>query len=706
MRPSTPAALAALVLAGAPASPQQLPPAKAELVQLDVVVTDAQGKPVRDLTREDFEVLEDGRPQRLAQFVVVMRNAAAGPAGVMYGPGGPASSPGGDPGRHILIVVDDLHLAHDALERTKDALRRLVDEHVGAEDRVAVLATGASRVVQQFTRDRAVVRQAILRLTARPARVASARGSQMTPAEAELILRGDQGALQLAARRLIAEPGSVLSGADSGARERWAEREVERQARALLAEALRFSVGTLRVVEDAVRGLASLPGRKLCLLASEGFLVGTGTGEERRHDLERVIDAATRSGAVVYALDGRGLVTAATDASAAALDVPPGLPARVERQGEQLLRATLDTVASDTGGFVARGSNDLVAGLRRMLDDNDAYYLMAYEPTSTKRDGRFRRIEVRLPRRRGLTVRTRRGYFAPDDRLRTDGSGRAAPRVRPQPPSEASAWAVLGMPLPNDGVAVRLTADYLQLPATGPQAVVRAHVDAAGLPWREAEGRRQRAAVELVGGVYDVDGNPVGAPFTRRADLDLGAVEHRRTSESGLRYQQVLPLAPGRYQVRLIVREPGLAPLGGAVQWLDVPDLADKKLAMSGVFLSSSVPAGAMTGEAETIRDAHTRRRFERGEGLYFQFYVYNPLAGETGATDVVLQAQIWAAGKVVAASKPRPAALQVKDGVPLPETNGISLEGVPPGRYELRIVVVDRNAGATIMRSVDFAVD
>ncbi len=94
------------------------------------------------------------------------------------------------------------------------------------------------------------------------------------------------------------------------------------------------------------------------------------------------------------------------------------------------------------------------------------------------------------------------------------------------------------------------------------------------------------------------------------------------------------------------------------------------------------------------------------GSSVYFQLYVYNVLADEKGASDVVLQAQIRSGDKLLAASKPQPLSFQQKDGVPLPQTNGMSLEGLDPGRYDLRVVVVDRRANATAYRSVDFTVE
>jgi hypothetical protein len=311
-------------------------------------------------------------------------------------------------------------------------------------------------------------------------------------------------------------------------------------------------------------------------------------------------------------------------------------------------------------------------------------------------------------------VRARKGYLAPDERSRPSRSDRtratAPPVSAPASLDEAESRAALSAPLPPNGVSVRLTADYLDLPPAGPQAIVQAHVDVAGLRWQAVQGRH-RADAELVGGVYGATGSPVGLPFGRRFDLDLAPDEYERALQAGLQYQQRLLLEPGRYEVRLIVREPGLAPLGGTAQAIEIPNLGNGKLTLSGVFLSTSalpagVPALDGAGSSETLRDAQVRRRFKSGEGVYFQLYVYNVQVDETGASDAVLQAQIRSGAKLVAVSKPQPVTFQQKDGGPLPQSNGMSLEGLAPGRHELRVVVVDRKANVTAFRDIDFTVE
>jgi VWFA-related protein len=598
----------------------------------------------------------------------------------------------------------------------------MLDEGTAPEDEIALVTTSGG-VLHQLTRDRAVVKAAVSRLTLRDTSVSPARGSRMTAEQAALILRGDRSAVDLATGTIVNEPGSLYAGASpqaalsappgeagaaggvgvtAEARDTAAEKEVRRQADAVLAEALRFSAATTSVVEDVVRSLAPHPGRKVCILVSDGFLDGTGTRDERAVDLRRVIDAATRSGTVVYTLDAGGL-SSGSDAGAAGLAVAPGLEDRVHRKSEQLLTETLVALASSTGGFLVRGTNDLAAGLRRMIEDNAGYYVLAYEPVATRRDGRFRKIELRVPAHRDYRVRTRAGYFAPDD------------RKRPAPDVKAAAGAVTTL---DEGaarkvladaararpsaLAVRLSADFVTLDSTGPQVILNAHVDLARAAWRDAPGRKH-SDLEIVGGAYDAAGQPVGSVFGRQTAFDVALKDHPRALAQGLTYRHVLPLPPGRYEIRLLAREPG-GGAGLAVQTVEVPDLAAHALALSGVFLAASGTGDA--APADAVR-AQALRRFARDASIDFQVYAYNVTDSDTSAADAVLQAQVWTpGGKTLAASKPVPLRLERKDGTVLPETNTIGLTGLEPGAYELRVVVVDRKANATATRRLDFAIE
>ena len=424
------------------------------------MVSDPKGTVVRDLTQSDFQILEDGKVQTASQFFVVTRPRSA--AGAEPGPSrpgvvvdAPTTIPGdAGPSRHVVLVVDDLHIGLQSMDEAKRALHRFVGEVAAADDSIAFVTTSGALPVQQFTRDRAVLGQAIERLVTREPSSANNRSARLTQEQAALVLKGDRSAIELGIETVMTEPGSLLeaeqpAGLGGGRprrtvgrrrrrghgappttrRERLAQREVERQATQILNEALRYSGATMNTLEDVVRGFARMPGRKLALVVSDGFLDGAGSRESRSVDLRRVLDAATRSGTVVYALDSRGLLTG-SDASTTTTGASPGLQARVARAAEQIKRDTLSTLSDGTGGFLIRGTNEPMGGLRRMLDDNEAYYLMAYESTNTKRDGRFRED-------RGADPEPARAQGAHAHGLLRPGCQQARgcpPRGRPPPP--------------------------------------------------------------------------------------------------------------------------------------------------------------------------------------------------------------------------------------------------------------------------------
>jgi VWFA-related protein len=513
-----------------------LPEARAEIVQIDVVVNDPEGNLVRDLGPNDFEVLEDGKKQRVTHFHFVGRREALPASAAEAPPAAPPAVPAPEEplaappaeappvlSRNVLIVVDDLHIALQGLQETKLALRRILDEFVTAQDEVALVSTSGAVIMDTFSRERGPLLEAINQLKLRQKTVAETRGSRMTAAQAEMVLSGDRGAVELAGRNLVAEPGSVYeaggpraavegqasaaagtAGMDE-AKQNVAENEARRQARGVLLEALRFSTVAMGRVDDAVRNLAKLPGRKICLLVSDGFVTGIGTSESRNEDLQRIIDAATRAGAVVYTLYSRGLVAGGIDAGGdiGSSVATGGLNLRIRRQAELMLRTTLQTIAEQTGGFLIHGTNDFASGLRRMLADNSAYYLMAYEPSNLARDGRFRKIEVKVLRPGKHLVRTRRGYLAVGGKKR-----KQAPTLPPEPTTTA------GLPLqepqmrelleqspPAGPITVSLSADYVDLPSVGPIAFARVKMPP------------KAPNTFVLGAVYDEAGAPVGAPF-------------------------------------------------------------------------------------------------------------------------------------------------------------------------------------------------
>ena len=156
--------------------------------------------------------------------------------------------------------------------------------------------------------------------------------------------------------------------------------------------------------------LERIAAAKLPSHTERGFVYDTHLSE-----FKSILAASRRANTAIYFLNSRGL---------------QGLPAMMDAEFSQM-RPQMDmgfafsqeyetaegsvSLASDTGGFTVRNSNDLAAGMKRIGDETRAYYLIGYNPTNTSRDGKFRKIEVKIQGRKGITVRARKGYYAPSE---------------------------------------------------------------------------------------------------------------------------------------------------------------------------------------------------------------------------------------------------------------------------------------------------
>jgi hypothetical protein len=239
------------------------------------------------------------------------------------------------------------------------------------------------------------------------------------------------------------------------------------------------------------------------------------------------------------------------------------------------------------------------------------------------------------------------------------------------------------------------------------QVVVSGSVDVATLPFVRRHDRRQ-ATVESVALVYDEKGAVAATLPTERTAMDLADADYGPFLREGLAYQKAAPLPPGRYQVRLAVREDATGLLGSAWQRVEIPDLAPGRLAVSSLFLlkeGGTSGAAPSPGAAPNLLAAQALRRFRRTESLYVQLYAYNPKRDDSGAIDLVAQAEVRRGGARLATAAPEPMAAGEPQGA-VAHLSRIKLQQFEPGDYELRVTVTDHNANAMASRSVAFTVE
>src|SRR5205085_41363 len=383
----------------------------ANLVQLDVVVTDRDGRQVTDLQPSDFQILEDGHPQQITHFSYINAEPTTEPPPTPTPREKNAPPPAPVPPsnlrpeqvrRTIALVVDDLGLSFESTAATRTALRKFVEQQMRPNDLVAIIRTSAGAgALQQFTSDRRQLLAAIERI------------------RWNATFNNNVGAFAPLASTSFDKGGGARG--DSGAPTASdAETELNNFREDI------FAVGTLGALNYVVRGMHELPGRKSVVLLSEGFQLYRNSNNETNYRvldaLHRLIDLANRASVVIYTMDARGLqytgLTAADSTTGLSSDqLEQQLSSRSERLFET--QSGLRYLAQQTGGFAIVNNNDLARGLRRVFEDQKGYYLIGYRPQGSTFDRRLHHFTARVVTRKDVRVRARTGFYGvPDEELK------------------------------------------------------------------------------------------------------------------------------------------------------------------------------------------------------------------------------------------------------------------------------------------------
>jgi VWFA-related protein len=551
------------------------------LATVDAVVTDDKGRHITDLTPADVEIVERGRRQTVRQVVYVRTTGPAGTStpttGGLRADGAavtPAPEPAPEAGRSNLpardatsrvlaVVVDDLSLSFRSTVDTRKMLTQFLERDVAPGDLVAILRTsGGAGTLQQFTTDRRLLTSAIQKVqwVGRLARFAAgAEARQMPPGDDD-------------------------------------DRD-EQFAADLLVE------GSIGALNYALRGVESLPGRKVVVFVSEG----TGLVRNPRSDIPRalqnVIERANRAGVVLYALDPSGIATTTrSDGSDIAQRRTPNYtneplqraPVSGGRPMEQTLAAagvdwmqrwrivdrqdSLRWLAEQTGGFAIVSQNDISRGIARIVDDTRGYYLIGFD-TALAPGMRPGPADVKVTTlRKGLQIRARRGRFGPANP--DDG-----PLPRPGDPLVAAALS----PFSTGALDVRLTALFGH-DAEGAHVRAVVDLDPAGLVLADTDGRRE-ADLTLLTLAFDDTGEIV-AQSVEPIPVRLDAEAYGLARAHGLRYSVRLPVKrPGGYQVRAVIRENHSERVGTGARFVEVPQVGKGRVALSGVILTNTATA-------------------------------------------------------------------------------------------------------------------
>lgn len=559
---------------GQPAAPQQPPltfRAEVNYVEVDARVLDQQGKFIGDLKPEDFEVLEDGRPQKVSAFslvnIPVERVQRPLFASRPIEPDVRNNLQGAD-GRIYLLVLDDLHTTALRSQRTKAAAKQFIERYIGANDLAAVIHTGGrTDANQDFTNNQRLLLQAVDKFMGRKLRSAT--------------LNKIDDYNQRRGTGLESDPAQDLDDKERGF-----------QAR-----------NTLDTMRNLANYLGNVRGRrKAVVMFSEGidyniydFMSINNTGATEASSVidatREMIAAATRANVAVYGVDPRGLGASfenLTDVQSFPDDTSLGLNQSALYNEVRLGQDSLRTLSEETGGFAVVNRNDFDTAFQRIVDDNSSYYMLGYYSSNDRRDGRFRKIEVRVKNRPGMVVRARKGYVAPRGRApETKAAAKDGPSLELKEALES--------PLPLPGLPLAITASVFKGPAAKGSVVISTFVHGGSLPLTEEKGMFKNdlevlsIATDDKGKSFSTDRNTV--------NLNMKPDTAKRVQVSGFRVIQSLDLAPGRYLLRVAVKESNTRKAGMVTYDLEVPEFTKQPLTMSDIAMTS-----ALSGAAPTIR--------------------------------------------------------------------------------------------------------
>ena len=604
--------LFAITTAGRPIAQQQKPPvfrSGLELVSVDVVVRDRNGAVVRGLTAADFEVREDGIPQKVTTFVFQEIDDKAAPAGSVdlladiqervkeaaSQGAAQAARPAQIPetptplksedvaGRRLIVLLFDVSsMQPEDVQRSVDAAQKYVSEQMSSADLIAVATVSSMlNVLTDFTGDKEKVQTALNTL-------GYTEGTATPPPDATTMATDE------------------TTAADDATADETAELD-------LFNNDMR-----LRVLKTLAETLAPIEQKKAIVYFSTGM---QRNGQDNQVELRSAINAAVRANVSIYAVDTRGLQAIvpggdATQASGRGQDLFSGRGVSQQFARLSSSQSTLTSLAADTGGRAFSDTNNFGEAFTRLRRDMSAYYLLGYSSSNHSQDGRFRRIQVRV-KNDGLRVEARAGYYATRDFAHTARTDR-------ETQLQEQLWAAVSatdLPVIVNASFFRLTADKYYVP-------IAIAVPGSAVPVPEG---KDKAVIDILGEVRDERGFPVGRI---RQTMELPAEASATLAGKQVLYQSGVTLPPGRFSVKVVVRENGTGTMGSFEAPVTVPELGKTPLKVSSVVLSTQLQSVKGRSDNPLVRDGvqllpNLTHVVGRDQNLFFYYEVYDPSMAE-----------------------------------------------------------------------------
>ncbi|MGC1367935.1 MAG: VWA domain-containing protein [Candidatus Acidiferrum sp.] len=511
---------------------------RVNLVLVRVEVRDQQGHVVPDLHREDFLLSDNRKPQTISTFSVETPEThivAATTSTDANAPADPAAvkAAAALPQRFVALVFDDQHLNISDAMFVRNAANKFFSA-LAASDRIGIYSTSGQFTVE-FTSDREQLRKALLQIVPRSPTAGIHDCPDISYYMADLIQnREDTQALAVATE-------DAVQCAFQGD-------ETQKLAAASLAQSTSMTVlgredssteYAYRHMEDIMRRLASMPGQRVMVFVSPGFIPST-----LQVETSALVDRATKANIVINTIDARGLYTPDMGDISDPYRDPPnliGVKDSYRVAGQSAQEDILGQLADGTGGTFFHNRNDVDEGLREAGAAPPITYLLGFSPQNLKLDGSLHTLKVSFARKTDYKIQARHGYFAP--RHVVD-------------PIEAAKQEIQEALFSQDEIRdlpVDLHTQFFKTTSDQARLAVITHVDISAVHFRKADGRT-RDDLTVATAIFDENGNYVTGG-EKIIEMKLLDPTYDRLIRSGLNLKSSFDVKPGSYLVRQVVRD-------------------------------------------------------------------------------------------------------------------------------------------------------
>ncbi|HVJ09387.1 MAG TPA: VWA domain-containing protein [Acidisarcina sp.] len=619
---------------------------ESDLVLTNVVVRDKKtGEVVRGLTENDFTVLESGRQQRIATFdfqsvdqaVALQEATVSGTSGpiVLGKPGTGANDEQLRNHRLIVLFFDLTSMQVEDLDRSVAAARDYINKQMQPADLVALVSLSTSLSLDQdFTSNKKLLLSGVGRYN----------GS-----EGQGFAQGGTGN--------ASEDASGYTADESEYNSINTDREL-------------FAIAAV------AKSLAGINQKKSLLYFSGGL---TRSGIENQASLRAVVNASVRANVSIYSVDTRGLEAIsplgdATKGSLRGTGAFNGSAMQTNLDANFSSQETLSTLSADTGGKAFLDANDFAPAFQRIQQDTSAYYVLGFRSTNLVRDGRFRKLTIRV-NRKDVKLEYRPGYYAPADFRHSNKEDR-----------ERELTEQLQSDLPATDVSVYLQALYFRLDENRFYVPVSIIVPGSQIPFVKG-GDRDKATLDIIGEIKDAQGHQIS---DARETVKLAIDESQQIARKNIQYSTAFTLPAGKFHLKFLVRENETGRMGSFEADITVPDLKKMPLKMSSIVLSSQrVPAGKQKSESPLVRDGlqwvpNVSHVFRGDQHLYFLYEVYDPTAVKAATKSTV---------KVLTSIEFLQGSTKVFE-TPLVEANATNVAGRDAVAFQFDVPLTDLKAG------------